>query len=68
MRPVTDEANPLYFIAHRGHMRRLQPSVLTGVNVWKGRRVNVDCISDIVVLGWPQFVTAIDSGNSVATP
>ena len=53
--PVTDETNPLYFIAHRGYMRWLQPSILTGVNLWKNWRTNFDGVRDITVLGWVIF-------------
>ena len=65
---VTDEANPLNFIAHRGHMRWLQPSVITGINLRKEWRANVDCVRDIVVLGWSQLVITLDPCNLIDTP
>ena len=56
---VYGESNPLFFVAHRGHMRWLQPSILTGIHLWKEWRVSFDCIHDITVMNWGRFSSII---------
>ena len=66
--PVTDESDPVYFIAYRGHMRRMQPSILTGIELWKEWMSNSDCIRDITVMGWVDFPETLNTSDLVAAP
>ena len=41
---------------------------LTAINLRKYWRTNFDCIRDIAVIGWLEYVASMDSGNMVDTP
>ena len=49
-------------------MRRMQPSVLTRINLWKECRSNFDCVRGIAVLGWDKFALALSPGNWLDAP
>ena len=57
---VEDETNPIYCIAYRGHMRWMQPSVLTGRNLWKEWRNQFDCIREIMAINWVTLLETME--------